>query len=63
MESSGGIELMNKSYSWQEIANMPLCCICCGSRNVSVEDNLCLDCNSDEGLWADERTNEEVSNG
>ena len=54
---------MNKSYSWQEIANMPLCCICCGSRNVSVEDNLCLDCDSDEGLWADERTNEEVSNG
>lgn len=52
---------MNKSYSWQEIANMPLCCICCGSRNVSVEDNLCLDCNSDEGLWADERTNEEVA--
>ena len=34
---------MNKSYSWQEIANMPLCCVCCGSRNVSVEDNLCLE--------------------
>ena len=52
---------MNKSYSWQEIVNMPLCCICCGSRNVRVEDNLCLDCDSSEGLWADERTDEEVA--
>ena len=54
---------MNKSYSWQEIVNMPLCCICCGSRNVNVKDNLCLDCNSDEGLWADERTDQEITNG
>ena len=47
---------MDKSYSWQEISNMPLCCMCCGSRNVIAENNLCLDCGSDEGLWADERT-------
>ena len=50
---------MERSYSWQEIADMPLCCMCCGSRNVISEKNLCLDCGSDEGLWADER--EEVS--
>jgi hypothetical protein len=49
---------MSKSYSWQEIADMPLCCMCCGSRNVIAEKNLCLDCGSDEGLWADERTDE-----
>ena len=56
---------MDKSYSWQEIADMPLCCMCCGSRNVIAEKNLCLDCGSDEGLWADERTetDKEKANG
>ena len=44
-----------KSYSWLEIANMPLCCACCGSRNVDQEKNVCLNCGSDEGLLADER--------
>jgi|TARA_R100001460_G_scaffold36078_1_gene69332 rRNA maturation endonuclease Nob1 len=49
---------MEKSYSWQEIANMPLCCVCCGSRNVDEQEDICLDCGSTEGLWADERTKE-----
>ena len=51
-----------KSYSWLEIANMPLCCVCCGSRNINIENDTCNDCGSDEGLWADERTNEEYAN-
>jgi hypothetical protein len=50
---------MNKSYSYLELANMPLCCMCCGSRNVDTTTNTCLSCGSTEGLWADERTNEE----
>ncbi len=50
---------MKRNYSWSEIANMPLCCICCGSRNVDTKKNICLSCGSDEGLWADERTDEE----
>ena len=50
-----GRKQMDRSYSWQEIANLPLCCMCCGSRNVIAEKNLCLDCRSDKGLWADER--------
>jgi len=53
---------MKESYSWLEIANMPQCCICCGSRNVDLQKDLCLDCGSDEGLWADTRNNEEYSN-
>tara|TARA_B100000029_G_C17565748_1_gene954966 strand:- start:835 stop:1074 length:240 start_codon:yes stop_codon:yes gene_type:complete len=44
-----------KSYSWLEIANMPLCCVCCGSRNVDQEKDVCLNCGADEGLLADER--------
>lgn len=47
---------MDKSYSWLEIANMPLCCVCCGSRNVDESENKCLSCGSTEGLWSDERT-------
>ena len=50
---------MKRNYSLSEIANMPLCCICCGSRNVDTKKNICLSCGSDEGLWADERTDEE----
>jgi hypothetical protein len=50
---------MNNSYSWLEIANMPQCCICCGSRNVDQKKDICLDCGADEGLWADERTDKE----
>ena len=50
---------MNKSYSWLELANMPLCCMCCGSRNVDTANDTCLSCGSTEGLWADERTDEE----
>lgn len=46
---------MDKSYSWLEIANMPLCCMCCGSRHVDELENKCLSCGSAEGLWADER--------
>ncbi len=44
---------MDKSYSWLEIANMSLCCMCCGSRNVDEKKDICLDCGSNEGLWAD----------
>ena len=51
--------MINKSYSWLEIANMPLCCMCCGSRNVDTANDTCLSCGSTEGLWADERTDEE----
>lgn len=47
---------MNKSYSYAELANMPLCCMCCGSRNVDTTTDTCLSCGSTEGLWADERT-------
>tara|TARA_R100001082_G_scaffold11644_1_gene6288 strand:- start:630 stop:794 length:165 start_codon:yes stop_codon:yes gene_type:complete len=50
---------MNKSYSWLEIANMPLCCVCCGSRNVDQEKDVCLNCGADEGFLADERTDKE----
>ena len=50
---------MNKSHSWLEIANMPLCCMCCGSRNVDTTKDTCLACGSTEGLWADERTDKE----
>jgi len=50
---------MEKSYSWLEIANMPLCCMCCGSRNVDTTKDTCLSCGSTEGLWADERTTKE----
>jgi len=50
---------MTNSYSWLEIANMPKCCMCCGSRNVNDQKNICLDCGSDEGLWADERIDKE----
>ena len=50
---------MKANYSWLEIANMPQCCICCGSRNVDQKKDICLDCGSDEGLWADERTDKE----
>ena len=50
---------MNKSYSWQEITEMPLCCMCCGSRNVDTTADTCLSCGSTEGLWADERTDKE----
>ena len=28
---------MKSNYSWLEIANMPLCCICCGSRNIDTK--------------------------
>jgi len=50
---------MEKSYSWLELANMPVCCMCCGSRNVDEKEDICLDCGSTEGLWADERTKEQ----
>ena len=50
---------MNKSYNYAELLNMPLCCMCCGSRNVNTTTNACLSCGSTEGLWADERTDEE----
>ena len=50
---------MNKSYSWQEIAEMPLCCMWCGSRNVDTTTDTCFSCGSTEGLWADERTDKE----
>ena len=50
---------MKRSYSWQEIAEMPLCCISCGSRNVDTTTDTCLSCSSTEGLWADERSNKE----
>ena len=50
---------MEKSYSWLELANMPVCCMCCGSNNVDEQKDKCLDCNSNEGLWADERTKEQ----
>ena len=50
---------MKESYSWLEIANMPLCCVCCGSRNVDTTTNTCLACGSTEGLWADERADKE----
>ena len=50
---------MEKSYSWLEIANMPLCCMCCGSRNVDTTNDTCLSCGATEGLWANERTTKE----
>ena len=50
---------MKKSYSWLELAKMPLCCMCCGSRNVDTTTDTCLSCGSTEGLWADERTEKE----
>ena len=31
---------MEKSYSWLELANMPVCCMCCGSKNVNVTFNI-----------------------
>ena len=49
-----------KSYSWLEIANMPLCCVCCGSRNVDQEKDVCLNCGADEGFLADERTDNSI---
>jgi hypothetical protein len=48
---------MSKSYSWSEIAKMPLC-----SRDVDSKTDTCLSCGSKEGLWADERTDEEYEN-
>ena len=54
---------MDKPYSWLEIANMPLCCMCCGSRNVNTTTDTCLSCGSTEGLWADERTDKEYVEG
>ena len=53
---------MKKSYSWLAIAKMPLCCMCCGSRDVDSKTDTCLSCGSKEGLWADERTDEEYEN-
>ena len=53
---------MSKSYSWLAIAKMPLCCMCCGSRDVDSKTDTCLSCGSKEGLWADERTDEEYEN-
>ena len=53
------VRALDKSHSWLEIANMPLCCMCCGSRNVDTTKNTCLACGSTEGLWADERTTKE----
>ena len=50
---------MKESYSWLEIANMPLCCMCCGSRKVDQQKDICLSCSSTEGLWADERSDKE----
>ena len=50
---------MKQSYSWLELSLMPQCCICCGSRDIDLQKDICLDCGSDEGLWADERTDEE----
>ena len=50
---------MKKSYSYAELLNMPLCCMCCSSRNVDTTNNTCLSCGSTEGLWADERTQKE----
>jgi len=50
---------MKRNYSWFEISQMPQCCICCGSRNINLKTNVCLSCGSDEGFWADERTDEE----
>ena len=53
------VRALDKSHSWLEIANMPLCCMSCGSRNVDTTKDTCLDCGSTEGLWADERTDKE----
>ena len=50
---------MNKEYSYCPMLGVPLCCISCGSRNVDAQKDLCLDCDADEGICADER--EEVS--
>tara|TARA_B100001029_G_scaffold71519_1_gene58314 strand:- start:1646 stop:1825 length:180 start_codon:yes stop_codon:yes gene_type:complete len=50
---------MKRDYSWLEIAQMSQCCICCGSRDINLKTNVCLSCGSDEGFWADERTDEE----
>ena len=50
---------MKRNYSWLEIAEMPQCCICCGSRDINLKTNVCLSCGSDEGFWADERTDKE----
>lgn len=50
---------MKQDYSWLEIAQMPQCCMCCGSRDINLKTNVCLSCGSDEGLWADERTDKE----
>jgi len=50
---------MKRDYSWLEIAEMPQCCICCGSRDINLKTNVCLSCGSNEGFWADERTDEE----
>tara|TARA_Y100000114_G_scaffold86558_1_gene80069 strand:- start:204 stop:368 length:165 start_codon:yes stop_codon:yes gene_type:complete len=49
---------MNKSYSYAELLDMPLCCMCCGSRNVDTTTATCLSCGS-TGLWHDERTDKE----
>ena len=35
---------MKQSYSWLELANMPLCCMCCGSRDVDTTTDTCLAC-------------------
>ncbi len=50
---------MERNNSWLTIAKMPLCCMCCGSRDVDSKTNTCLSCGSEEGLWADERTDKE----
>ena len=35
---------MKQDYSWLEIAQMPQCCMCCGSRDINLKTNVCLSC-------------------
>jgi|TARA_R100001480_G_scaffold43196_2_gene56191 hypothetical protein len=44
-----------EEYSYCPMLGVPLCCISCGSRNVDAQKDLCLDCDADEGICADER--------
>ena len=32
---------MKQDYSWLEIAQMPQCCMCCGSRDINLKTNVC----------------------
>lgn len=49
-----------EDLSYSELLDLPLCCVCCGSRNVDEEKHTCLDCGGDEGFMHDTREGGEL---